>query len=871
MSNIKSFIETVLKQITKKSLRRTLVSTMVIVGLLPVTLGIFIIYIGSTKVITNSIGANFKEIAKGTADKINIILSKEIEELHSLAISPDIKETFKRSNQSNLKILDNQASIHLKQFKANKIEKYISITVMDKNGKVVATTDSNYENNLKPKEIAHTDGSYKISDIYFNEKDEKPMMSITIPVKEDSQLIGSLRAILKIDTIYRVILDVQIDKTGHANLVDSEGSIIICPIFPPRSHSISPYLMNLIIVNNPGWAIAADDAHGGRNSIIGFAPVKFLYDSNLKSGKKRWYVFVRQHPDETYLPIYKLLIIVLLSGILMVAILSTLGIYAANKIGRPILLLKEGAELIGKGNFKHRLTIDTGDEISSLAEEFNHMGEKLMGVYDQLSAEKNKLESIVVSVGNGIIVADDENKAIMINPAAEEILGINKTHIIGRSIFPCHGRPEKIGELMGQPDKLPWFTTYTIGKKTVEIVATSIKSGGKNIGSVMVMRNITTTKRLEKELKEYSEHLERMIGDRTKEIKETKDYLQSLLENANDVIYTVDREGIFTYINQKIEEWGYRKDELIGQPIFSILTTQHRGRRFHKSIKEGIKQIYEIELFNKKGEIRNVVISSSPLMGENEKISGLLGIARDITEHKKMQHQMNRAEKLAAIGQLATGIAHEINNPLGGMQNCVRTLYSEGDNENVRNRYLPLLEKGLKRIESVIKNLLAFAKEPKFDFSLHSLDEIILETLKLVEYKVKDGNIELKLNLNNNTHRYILDYNYLQQVFLNIIINAIQAMPEEGILSIKSEDEKDNLVVTISDTGIGIPQDNISRIFDPFFTTKDVGIGTGLGLSVSYGIIEKLGGRIEVQSTPNNGAVFTITIPKKYSEETVEV
>lgn len=871
MSNIKSFVETVLKQITKKSLRRTLVSTMIIVGLLPVTLGIFITYIGSTKVITNSIGANFKEIAKGTADKINIILSKEMEELRNLAISPDIKETFKRPNQSNLKILDNQASIHLKQFKANKIEEYISITVMDKNGKVVAATDSNYEDNTKLKETVYNDGSYKISDIYFNEKEKKPMMNITIPVKEDGQIIGSLTAIFKIDIIYRIILDVQIDKTGHANLVDSEGSIIICPIFPPRSHYIGSYLMKLIMADSPGWAIAVDDAHGGRNSIIGFAPINFLYDSDLSPEKKRWYVFIRQHPDETYSPIYKLLIIVLLSGMLMVAILSTLGVYAANKIGRPILLLKEGAELIGKGKFEHRLTIDTGDEISSLAEEFNHMGEKLMGVYNQLSAEKNKLESIVASVGNGIIVADDENKTTMINPAAEEILGINKTNIIGKSIFPCHGRPEKIGELMEQPDKLPWFTTYTIGKKTVEIVATSIRAGERNIGSVMVMRDITTTKRLEKELKEYSEHLERMIGDRTKETKETKDYLQSLLENANDIIYTLDREGIFTYINQKIEEWGYRKDELIGHPIFSILTTQHKGRRFHKAIKEGIKQIYEIELFNKKGEIRNVVISSSPLRGENEKIIGLLGIARDITEHKKMQHQMNRAEKLAAIGQLATGIAHEINNPLSGMQNCVRTLYSEGDNEKVRKRYLPLLEKGLKRIESVIKNLLDFAKEPKFDFSLNSLDEIILETLKLVEYKLKDLNIELKLNLNNNNHRYILDYNYLQQVFLNIIINAIQAMPEGGILSINSEDEKDSLIVTISDTGIGILQDNISRIFDPFFTTKDVGIGTGLGLSVSYGIIEKLEGKIEVQSTPSNGAVFTITIPKKYSEEMVEV
>ncbi|MBI3584897.1 MAG: PAS domain S-box protein [Nitrospinae bacterium] len=886
--NIKKYINPIIEIIRKKSIRRSLVSTMVIVGLLPLVLGIFLISIGSTKIIRNSIGSNFKEIAKETADKVNIILHREIDEFHNLAFSPDIRDAVKRSNMESSgqgvkdsggqvktysnPSLDNQASEHLKELKNHNKEKYIVLYVTDKNGMPVAASDTENQNTLmfqkSDEEIVKDILSGKsnkvyLSDVYFDDKDGKPLITIVIPVIEDGNTTGIIKAILKIETLYKIISDVQIDKTGHANLVDSEGSIIMCPIFPPRSHTIDRDLMNLIISSEPGWAIAKDDAHGGMDSIIGFAPVKLTYDFDLSFGKKKWFIFVRQHPDETYSPINRLLLLVLLSGVVMVAILSTLGIYAANKIGKPILLLKEGAELIGKGDFEHRLSIDTGDEISSLAIEFNKMAGRLTGLYSELSEEKNKMESILLGVWDGIIVADDENKVIIVNPAAEKILGVNKKHIIEKSIFPCHGRPERVGELIKQPDKMPWFTTSTLGEKTVEIVATSIKAGEKTIGSVMIVRDVTVKKKMEKELKEYSEHLEKMIEERTKEIKETKDYLQSLLENANDVIYTVNRDGTFTYLNQKIEDWGYKKDELIGQSIFSILTAQHKGKRFNKSIKDGIKQIYEVEIFNKNGKVRSVVISSSPLRDKNGEIIGLLGIARDITERKRIQHQMNRTEKLAAIGQLSTGIAHEINNPLGGMQNCVRTLNTEGDDEDVRKRYLPLLEKGLNRIESVIRNLLDFAKEHQFEFSSHNLDEIITETLKLVEYKIRERNLKLNLDLNTDSKKFTLDYNHLQQVFLNVIINAIQAMTDsEGILSIKSIEEMDELIVSISDTGIGITQENLSRIFDPFFTTKDVGTGTGLGLSVSYGIIERLGGRIEVNSKVNRGTTFTITIPK---------
>ena len=644
---IKRYCKNLFEKIKKKSLRRTIISNMVIMGLLPLALGILLVYIGSTKIIRNSIGVNFKEIAKETADKVDIIIHNEIDELYYLTISPDIRNAVKRSNQSNQTTVDNQASMHLKQLNYYEKDKYVAIYVTDKRGIVVAATDSEYDLYKTNIELWKNLNNFEINkvhlrDIYFNEKDSNPLMSIIVPIMEDGAAIGNIKTILKTDLLNRVILDVKIDKTGHANLVDSEGTIVICPIFPPRSHSINLPLMKLIINDESGWAVAEDDAHGGKNSIVGFAPAKITFDPNLNFGDKKWYIFVRQHPDETYSPINRLLFIVMLSGILMVAILSTFGVYAANRIGKPILLLKEGAELIGKGNFEYRLNIDTGDEITSLSREFNNMAEKLTGLYNQLTEERNKLESILLSVGDGIIVADDDNRVIMVNPAVEDIMGVDKEHIIGKSIFPCHGNPDRVEEFIKQPNKISCSATSTVGEKTVEIVATIIRTGEKTVGSVMTMRDVTINKKMERELKGYSEHLEKMIDERTKEIKETKDYLQSLLENANDVIFTINRDGIFTYINQKIEDWGYKKKELLGHSIFNILTNQHEDQRFNKSIRDGEKKIYEIDLLNKRGDIRNVVISLSPVSSENGDITNILVIARDITDRKRVQSQMNR-------------------------------------------------------------------------------------------------------------------------------------------------------------------------------------------------------------------------------------
>lgn len=875
----------------RRGLRKKIVIAILIVGIFPLVLGVYLTYLNGIDALTRSIGANFKAMAKETANKLYIILEEELSEAKGISVLHEIIETVERSNFSYRnkgnaeiekkintsrrrwnnaakddplvkEILNNKVSTYLKSL-PHYPKEYIAILVTDEKGALVAVTDRGYDyyqGDKKWWQVISKDREERafVSDITYDKKIKDYLMEIAVPVysigKRNKKIIGAINIIYKADQIFNIIGDIKIEKSGHANLVSGNGEIIFCPIFPPRSHNISEKLIKEIRMRDSGWGIAEDDGHGGINSIVGFAPVRLInqLDSDSFSGNS-WYVLIRQHPDETYAPIHNLLLKVYISGFFLVGILVMMGFYASKKIVEPILLLKEETELIGRGNFDHRVAIRTGDEIESLADEFNFMAEGLKTYHSQLKTERDKLERIILSAGEGIIVADAEHNVVMLNPVAEKMLGVTMNEVKGKSIFPCHSSPQKVQQLLRDKVALPLHITTSIGSEIVEINVTLIKSGEEIIGSMMIMRDITLMKYMEDELKRYSGQLEKIVYERTREIGETKEYLEYLLENANDVIYTLNMDGIFTYVNQKIEMWGYGKEELIGKSFNSLLVEE--------GIKNEIKSPYEVRIRNKGGEARDALIRTSPLKGNEGTVIGFLGIATDVTDKNRLEEQVMRAEKLAAVGQLSMGIAHEINNPLSGMLNCIRALNEEGENALLRTKYLVLLEKGLNRIESVIKQLLGFAKEHKFEFTLYKLDDIIIDTLKLIEYKIEKENVKLQLSLNCKEKNYLLPVNHIQQVILNIGINAIQAMPRGGTLFIDTHEDTKNLIVSISDTGMGIPRENLKRIFDPFFTTKDIGIGTGLGLSLSYGIVEKLGGEIKVESIVNKGSTFTVIIP----------
>jgi len=224
----------------------------------------------------------------------------------------------------------------------------------------------------------------------------------------------------------------------------------------------------------------------------------------------------------------------------------------------------------------------------------------------------------------------------------------------------------------------------------------------------------------------------------------------------------------------------------------------------------------------------------------------------------KTMQQAFYSEKMASLGQLTAGIAHEINNPLGGLLNCVKTMHDEPENLELHKRYIPLLDKGLKRIEHIMRQLLNFGRKAPLTFSKVDIDEIIRECFELLEYRLKNITLALDLTL---TESYCIDIEALRQIIVNTALNAIQAMPEGGSLTVSTKRTYTRIVITVQDTGIGIDPAIINRIFDPFFTTKEVGEGTGLGLAVTYALVQQMGGTIEVESEPGKGSVFTIALP----------
>ena len=243
-------------------------------------------------------------------------------------------------------------------------------------------------------------------------------------------------------------------------------------------------------------------------------------------------------------------------------------------------------------------------------------------------------------------------------------------------------------------------------------------------------------------------------------------------------------------------------------------------------------------------------------------ISGFSSLCERLdTAQRDLDETMQQAfysEKMASLGQLTAGIAHEINNPLGGLLNCVKTMQEEPENLELHKRYIPLLEKGLRRIEHIMRQLLNFGRKAPLAFSKIDIDGIIRECFELLEYRLKNITLRLDLNLNEN---YCLDVEALRQIIVNTALNAIQAMPDGGSLTVSTTRTHTRILITVQDTGTGIDPEIMGKIFDPFFTTKEVGEGTGLGLAVTYSLVEQMNGSIDVQSEPGKGTVFTISLP----------
>jgi len=377
----------------KKGIRRKVVASILVVGILPLLFGLYLTYLDGTTTRRNSIGASFQEMAKETANKIDMIIKKEVVDAQRLAIIPDIRNIVKNKNYEK-----EEVNNYLKRFIGYDDEREVNslIIVNAKGGHVISLGEVAKKSYGQEKWFrdAFNNGESRIyvGDLKFDDALGMPLMSIAVPISDNKKTIGVAVIKYRIDKLLEVINNVKIENTGHANLVDSSGTIIMCPIFPLRSHHISAELLSIMSKGNTGWSEVEDDAHGGKNSIIGFAPVEStLVQGNHWFDGNNWYVFIRQNPNEIYAPIYLLLTRISIFGAVLIALISLAGVYAARKIVGPIKQLYKGAELIGQGNLDYRLDIKTNDEIEKLADEFNQMAAKLQESYTILENRNREL------------------------------------------------------------------------------------------------------------------------------------------------------------------------------------------------------------------------------------------------------------------------------------------------------------------------------------------------------------------------------------------------------------------------------------------------------------------------------------------------
>jgi PAS domain S-box-containing protein len=488
----------------------------------------------------------------------------------------------------------------------------------------------------------------------------------------------------------------------------------------------------------------------------------------------------------------------------------------------------------------------------------------------QLVASQARYKSLFDLVADSVFMVNPSGVIVAVNKREEQALGYAEANVVGRSLLEV--------VLSSYHDALRgWLSDIISGQRKVstqEIMVRHadgletpaemdlIRVGAVDQLLVMVqLRDITDRKRLERQLETYREELEDKVRERTREIEETKQYLENLLENANDVIYTLDTEQRFTYVNSKIESWGYRKDDLLGRPYLALLSKRHRGKRLKSTLDIGAKQVYEVEVVTRTGEPRAVMVSVSPLHAVDGAILGVLGIARDMTETKKLEQQIRNSEKLASVGRLAAGVAHEINNPLGGILNCLYNLRKGALSPSRQEEYRVSMEDGVRRVQTIVRQLLDFSQQHEPAFALTDIHHVVDRVLVLTTHLFAPNRIVLETRFGQGLPNVMVDRHMIEQVLMNLVLNAVQAMKDGGMLTIRTSVAEGVCLIEVCDTGSGIPPAVLPRIFDPFFTTKSEGEGTGLGLSVSLGIVERHGGKILVDSEVGKGTIFTLCLP----------
>jgi two-component system NtrC family sensor kinase len=496
---------------------------------------------------------------------------------------------------------------------------------------------------------------------------------------------------------------------------------------------------------------------------------------------------------------------------------------------------------------------------------------------EQLKVSEKRYRELFHHVGEGLFISTPEGKFIDCNEALLEMLGYeNKEELlqidITKELYAIPEERKTFQSMMERDGSVKeWEVEFKKkdGRKIIVLLsAHAIRaSEGKVVGYEGIIIDITQRKQLEREL------------------KETNDFMKRLVESSPYAIIVTDIKGNIIVFNRAAEELiGHKASEVVGKIHITELYPPGIAKEVMKKLRSpdygGVGRFTgsDFKVVDKRGKEIPIHLSAA-IVYQGGQEAATVGIFTDLRPRLVMEQklqethlQLIQLEKLRSLGEMAAGVAHEVNNPLGGILIYASLLLEGLAPDDAKRGDLEKIVQEAKRCKEIVRSLLEFARQSGPKKELTDVNRAITDGLLFLENQATFHNVTIAKELDPTLPPIWANSGQLKQVFLNIMINAADAMKGRGTLMIKTfpSVDKDEIVIEFRDTGEGIPEDILPRIFDPFFTTKAVGEGTGLGLSMSYGIVKEHKGSIEVDTTVGSGTTFRVVLPVEYEEKPVQ-
>jgi PAS domain S-box-containing protein len=452
-----------------------------------------------------------------------------------------------------------------------------------------------------------------------------------------------------------------------------------------------------------------------------------------------------------------------------------------------------------------------------------------------------------------------------VNSAFEAIFGLSKDGIVGTSFlerfpFTSPDDSERFIRIIsrcleGKVRGIPEYHINIAGQaRSMNVVLSPLRIDGVINGVILSASDVSEAVTLKEQIHQYAHELEGIVKERTKELRSEKEKLNALVNSIEAGICIFEDDGSLAWANRVFGDWlpeggvsGIRMDDIFaGKHTFEELKSEITSKKIFQEI------VYR-DFGRKAGYFQT---TSTPLVSTEDRKQILL-LIQDVTEVRKAEEQMMQSEKLSALARLSAGVAHEIGNPLTSISSYVQIL-KEMDFDDFTREALSTISRQINRIAMIVRQMSSFTKT-KTGMAGQSVREIVDSTLQLVKYDRRMKKVEISEDVPDDAGSVKVNGDQLEQVFINIVLNAADAMQSGGSLNVSASRSDGFVDISFRDTGLGITPGHIERIFDPFFTTKET--GTGLGLAVSYTIVRSLGGTIQVSSVPGEGTTFTVRLP----------